>query len=129
MIQEIDKREMLWHELKMMVNLDSHTDRNYWKSLINKIIILDKTKKKDIDVVIKSIKQKIGLAQRYDITDIERLIYKKPYTHIFETDLGDVSVFVVEKELEKIKDLGVKVVLDSQDKITFSQPGQQVRPF
>lgn len=127
MTAEIDIREVLWSDTKSLLNLDPDSVRGYWSRLIESMILLDPRSESFLIEIKSGILKVLSLdvSGSYDIDDLERAMYRRPYTHIFETTKGDISKFSVLKMLKPIKKYILMRLEEIRPDITFSSLGNK----
>lgn len=125
MTAEIDVREILWADTKNRLNQDPDSVRGYWSRLIESVVILDPPSESDLKEIVSEILKDLALDTfgNYEIEDLERAMFRRPYTHIFETTKGDISKFSVLKKLRPIKIFIRKRLEEIRPNITFSNQG------
>lgn len=127
MTAEIDIREVLWSDTKSLLNLDPDSCRGYWSRLIESMIILDPDSETPLKEMTSEILKDLSLDTfgNYEIDDLERAMFRRPYTHIFETTRGDISKFSVLKNLRPIKRYIIQRLEEIRPQITFSSLGNK----
>jgi hypothetical protein len=127
MTAEIDIREVLWSDTKSLLNLDPDSVRGYWSRLIESMVLLDSCSDKPLKALTSAILKDLSLdtSGNYDIEDLERAMFRRPYTHIFETTRGDISKFSVLKCLRPIKSYILARLDEIRPEITFSAMGNK----